>query len=117
MHIDAIQNIGNNYDLIILRDVMEHIPKEQLPETFENIFGKSEKFVFLAICTKPAIAILPSGENAHCTVEPIEWWKTMVEKYAPKRVYTHLKTYGHCNNYEILNEDLYLEWYIRQIDT
>ena len=78
---------------------------------------KSEKFVFLAICTKPAIAILPSGENAHCTVEPIEWWKTMIEKYAPKRVYTHLKTYGHCNNYEILNEDLYLEWYIRQIDT
>jgi len=39
----------------------------------------------------------------------------MVEKYAPKRVYTHIKTYGNCNNYSILNEDLYLEWYLTQL--
>ena len=29
----------------------------------------------------------------------------MIEKYAPKRVYTHVKTYGNCNNYSILNEN------------
>ena len=52
-------------------DVMEHIPKEQLPETFENIFNRAERFVFLAICTRPAIAIL--------------------------------------------NEDIYLEWYLEQL--
>jgi len=103
------------FDGIYSTDVMEHIPKEQLPETFDMIFSKAEKFVFLAICTKPAIAILPSGENAHCTVEPIGFWKTMVDKYAPKRVYTHIKTYGNCNNYEIMNEDLYLEWYVDQL--
>ena len=115
MRIDALQNVGNNYDLIIIRDVMEHIPKEQIPETFQTIFSKAEKFVFLAICTQPAIAVLPNGENAHCTVESIGWWVNMVEKYAPKRVYTHLKTYGYCNNYEILNEDLYLEWFLTSI--
>jgi hypothetical protein len=104
------------FDGIYSTDVMEHIPKEQLPEIFETIFGKAEKFVFLAICTKPAIAILPNGENAHCTVEPIGWWRTVIEKYAPKRVYTHLKTYGNCNNYEILNEDLYLDWYLSTIN-
>ena len=38
----------------------------------------------------------------------------MVEKYASHKVYTHIKTYGDCNNYEILNEDLYLEWYLEQ---
>ena len=43
------------------------------------------------------------------------WWVNMIEKYAPKRVYTHLKTYGNCNNYEILNEDLYLEWFLTSI--
>jgi hypothetical protein len=102
------------FDGVYSTDVMEHIPKEQIPETFGTIFGKAEKFVFLAICTQPAIAILPNGENAHCTVEPIGWWVSMIEKYAPKRVYTHLKTYGNCNNYEILNEDLYLEWFLRQ---
>ena len=96
-------------------DVMEHIPKEQLPETFEYIFSRAERFVFLAICTKPAIAVLPNGENAHCTVEPIGFRETMIDKYAPRRVYTHIKTYGDCNNYSILNEDLYLEWYLDQL--
>ena len=103
------------FDGVISADVMEHIPKEQLPETFDIIFSRAEKFVFLAICTQPAIATLPSGENAHCTVEPIGFWVTMIEKYAPKRVYTHIKTYGNCNNYSILNEDLYLEWYLNQL--
>ena len=103
------------FDGIYSTDVMEHIPREQIPETFQTIFSKAEKFVFLAICTQPAIAVLPNGENAHCTVESIGWWVNMVEKYAPKRVYTHLKTYGYCNNYEILNEDLYLEWFLTSI--
>ena len=102
------------FDGVYSTDVMEHIPKEQIPETFSKIFSRAEKFVFLAICTKPAIATLPSGENAHCTVEPIGFWVTMIERYAPKRVYTHIKTYGNCNNYSILNEDLYLEWYLSQ---
>ena len=93
-------------------DVLEHIPKEQLPETFDYIFTRAERFVFLAICTKPAIAVLPSGKNAYCTVEPIGFWTTMIEKYAPRKVYTHVKTYGNCNNYQILNEDLYLDWYL-----
>ena len=104
------------FDGVYSTDVMEHIPKEQLPQVFAHIFGKAQKFVFLAICTRPAIAILPSGENAHCTVEPIGWWTTMIERYAPKRVYTHVKTYGECNSYEILNEDKYLEWFIENIE-
>ena len=72
--------------------------------------------MFLAICTRPALAVLPSGQNAHCTVEPMEFWKKMVETYTPKPVYTHIKTYGNCNNYEILNEELYLEWMLDQIE-
>ena len=48
-------------------------------------------------------------------VEPIEWWIAMIEKYSPKKVYTHIKTYGNCNNYEILNEDLYLEFMLKTL--
>ena len=104
------------FDGVYSTDVMEHIPKEQLPQVFGHIFSKAQRFVFLAICTKPSIATLPSGENAHCTVEPIGWWTTMIERYAPRRVYTHIKTYGNCNNYQIINEDKYLEWYIENIE-
>ena len=96
-------------------DVMEHIPKEHLPEVFDYIFSKAERFVFLAICTRPSIAVLPSGENAHCTVEPMNFWVEMINKYSPKKVYTHIKTYGNDNNYVILNEEEYLEWFLEQI--
>ena len=56
------------FDGVISTDVLEHIPEEHLPETFDQIFSRAERFVFLAICTRKAIAILPSGENAHCTL-------------------------------------------------
>ena len=103
------------FDGVMSFDVLEHIPKEQIPETFQTIFSKAKKFVFLGIATSPADAILPNGENAHCTIEPIGWWETMVEKYAPKRVYTHIKTEGKCSNYSILNEDLYMDFFLNNI--
>ena len=103
------------FDGVMSFDVLEHIPKEQIPETFEIIFSKAKKFVFLGIATAPAKAVLPNGDNAHCTVEPIGWWETMVKRYAPKRVYTHIKTTGLCNNYSILNEDLYMDFFLNNL--
>ena len=101
---------------IFSTDVMEHIPKEHLPETMENIFSRAERFVFLGIATFPAKATLSDGSNAHCTLEPMEFWIKTIQKYAPKRVYTHIKTYGDlCTNYQILNEDLYLEFMLENL--
>ena len=94
--------IEENFDGIFTYDTIEKLPKEQLPEVLGEIYLSSERFVYLGISTK-------SG------VEPIGWWKTMIEKYAPRKVYTHIKTYGNCNNYEILWEDKYLEWYMDNI--
>ena len=71
--------------------------------------------MFLGIATAPADAILPNGDNAHCTVEPIGWWESMIKKYAPKRVYTHIKTSGNCNNYSILNEELYMDFFLNNL--
>jgi len=103
------------FDGVISFDVMEHIPKEQIPETFDQIFSRADKFVFLGIATSPAEAVLPNGDNAHCTVEPIGWWEEMVHKHAPKKVCTHIKTAGYCNNYSILNEDLYMEYFLNNL--
>ena len=104
------------FDGVYSTDVLEHIPKEQLPQTIMEICSRAQRFVFLAICTRPALAVLPSGENAHCTVEPIAFWKKMVETYTPKPIYTHIKTYGNCNSYEILYEEIYLEWMLDQVE-
>lgn len=96
------------FDGIYSTDVMEHIPKEIIPSVFDYIFSNATKFVYLGICTRPAVATLPNGKNAHCTVESIDWWVNMIEKHAPKKVYTHVKTYGNDNNYRILNSELRL---------
>tara|TARA_Y100001951_G_scaffold94923_1_gene91856 strand:+ start:269 stop:805 length:537 start_codon:yes stop_codon:yes gene_type:complete len=96
------------FDGVYSTDVMEHIPKEELSDALEIIFNKASKFVFLAICTQPAMQLLPNGENAHCTLEPIEWWKEIVEKYRPSEIRTEIRTYGNiyigglCNSYEVL---------------
>lgn len=103
------------FDGIISTDVLEHIPEEQIPETINMITKRADKFVFLAIATSPAIAILPNGKNAHCTRKPISWWTEMYEKYSYKRVYTHIKTYGDFNGYSILNEDLYMEYFLNNL--
>ena len=103
------------FDGVISTDVLEHIPEEHLPETFDQIFSRAERFVFLAICTRPAIAILPSGENAHCTLQPCTWCVEQIKKHSPRKVYTHVKTYGDDNDYAILNEDIYLEWFLDQL--
>jgi len=102
----VLQYTGNvieeNFDGIYTYETLEKLPKEQLPEILGNIYSNSERFVYLGISTNGG-------------VEPIGWWKTMIEKFAPRKVYTHIKTYGNCNNYEILWEDEYLEWYINNI--
>ena len=77
------------FDGVISTDVMEHIPEDQLDEVLSQIYSKATKFVYLGICTIPAIAILPNGENAHCTVKPIEWWRDKISKHATVDTVVH----------------------------
>lgn len=80
------------YDGVISTDVMEHIPDEALDETFNNIYSKAGKFVYLGICTVPAHTILPNGENAHCTVHGLDWWIDRIKPFA--KVPTTILCYG-----------------------
>ena len=93
------------FDGVISTDVMEHIPEEELPESLELIFSKATKFVYLAICTSPSMATLPNGENAHCTLEDIDWWKEIVNRYRPTDILTHIRTYNQhdqSENFEVI---------------
>ena len=84
---------------------MEHIPESVIPEVFDYIFSHANKFVFLGICTRLAIAVLPNGENAHCTVKPIEWWADKINEHNQNKIYTHLKCYGDSNGYMAINPE------------
>ena len=100
---------------VLSTDVMEHIPEEQIPEIFDQIFTRAERFVYLGIANNEAKAVLSDGTNAHVTRRPVEWWANQVELYAPKEVYTHIKTYGDSNGYMILHEEMYLEWMLEHV--
>jgi len=97
------------FDGVFCCDVLEHIPEEQIPDTIEKIYNRANKFIFLAIATDPALQVLPNGENAHCTIKPMNWWQDVIIKNAPKEVYTHVLLTGQYESYELLFEHLLFE--------
>ena len=78
--IKSAEDIKDNFDLILLKDVLEHIPKEQILDVLKSL---------RLICKKTLIAV-PLGENnhyrireysmdlTHVTKEPEEWWLTTI---------------------------------------
>ena len=46
---------------------------------------KAGRFVFATIALYPAGKTLPNGENAHCTIRPPEWWKTLIDVVTANR--------------------------------
>lgn len=66
-------------DLIANCDVMEHIPEKEIDNVLKDISNISDN-VFFNIYLKKAKTFLPNGENAHCTIKPIYWWKDKIKK-------------------------------------
>jgi hypothetical protein len=87
------------FDGIYSTDVMEHIPLSVIPEVFDWIFNHANRFVYFNISTKPAIAVLPNGENAHCTVLTIDQWEDLVLQYNTAQVPTYLNCSGLSRGY------------------
>jgi hypothetical protein len=70
------------FDGVICTDVLEHCPEEDLPWILEEIFSYARLFVFANVACYPAGKRLPTGENAHCTVRDVEWWKDLITQIA-----------------------------------
>jgi len=62
------------YDLVACVDALEHCDRQDLPWIVRQLFQCARKGVFANIASYKANKILPNGENAHCTIEPAEWW-------------------------------------------
>lgn len=68
------------FDGVICTDVLEHIPESDLLWILEDQFRYARKFVFGNIASYPAEKTLPNGENAHCTIQPAQWWHDLIRK-------------------------------------
>lgn len=60
---------------VVCTDVLEHCLAEDIPWIVEELFSYAERFVFASVACYPAKSRLPNGENAHCTIRPLEWWR------------------------------------------
>lgn len=66
-------------DLVLNTDVLEHIPKDEV-DTFIRHISTISSRVYFNISTVPATQTLPNGMNAHCTVQPADWWQERLAK-------------------------------------
>lgn len=71
-----------SFDLVISTDVLEHCPKEDMPWIVDEMFSLSKTCVFCTVAIYLAKKKLPTGENAHITIEPPEWWKGVFDAAA-----------------------------------
>lgn len=70
------------FDGVICTDVLEHCPEDDVNWIVEELFSFASRFVFANVACYAALKCLPNGENAHCTVKPVEWWKDVLENTA-----------------------------------
>ena len=70
------------FDGVVSTDVLEHCPEEDIEWIVDEIFSFANRFVFANVACYPAKKRLPTGENAHCTIKPVEWWAERVQSAA-----------------------------------
>ncbi len=66
-------------DFLICNDVLEHIPKEDIDEILKLINSLGSN-IYINACLRPAVNILPNGDNPHCTLKTMNWWKDKFEQ-------------------------------------
>jgi hypothetical protein len=69
---------------VVCTDVLEHCPEEDLEWIVSELFAYSTKFVFANVACYPARKSLPNGENAHCSILPVERWNELFNSVAAR---------------------------------
>jgi hypothetical protein len=73
------------FDGVICTDVLEHCPEQDIEWILGELFGFASAFVFANVACYPAMKHLPNGENAHCTVRGIDWWRQRLQAVSATR--------------------------------
>ncbi|REJ64721.1 MAG: class I SAM-dependent methyltransferase [Planctomycetota bacterium] len=72
------------FDGVISTDVLEHVPEDDMEWVVDEMFSLATKFLFVNAASFQALAHLPNGENAHCTIKPVEWWRELFTRVAAR---------------------------------
>ena len=89
------------YDLLVSFDCMEHIPKEEVLDSFKE-FARICNRMFIKVALTENTTFI-DGEMLHTCVQPTDWWLKQAENYfnikseevkTRKAVHNHLLIYG-----------------------
>lgn len=67
-------------DLVVCSDVLEHVEADKLGNVLDHIYRLSGVGAYIVISTRPAIAALPNGQNAHLVIEDAAWWCQTIQR-------------------------------------
>jgi len=72
--IPDISESPDKADLVVCKDVMEHVEREYVDDVLDHIKELAEKSVILSIAIIKSNKKLPDGRNCHITIEKPDWW-------------------------------------------
>jgi hypothetical protein len=73
------------FDIVVCTDVLEHCDEADLGWIVGELFTYARHYLFANVACYPARKRLPSGENAHITIRPVEWWQSLFAGVAAAR--------------------------------
>lgn len=87
-------------DIIICKDVLEHVPYDELPKMVDCFFQKSKKLFVVVPLAKDGKYIIPEYEKdiTHIVREDVGWWTKLFENSGYK-VRAELKVGGVKDNW------------------
>ena len=68
-------------DIVICRDVLEHVEPECLEAVLADLARCVKRMGFFSMATGPSWDVLPDGRNAHLIQQPIEWWRERLSRH------------------------------------
>ena len=78
--IPQIAKLPEPADLVVCKDVMEHVEREYVSTVLDHIQCLADVSVIFSIATIKSNKKLPDGRNCHITLEPRQWWLDQLRK-------------------------------------
>ena len=67
-------------DLVVCRDVMEHVEDECIESVLEHIRMLTIKAAYFVVPCRPTTEHLPDGRNTHISIHAPDWWREKLDR-------------------------------------